>query len=249
MFSKTARYSPISTSDELEQQARADEKWSASFTAKARVSKKVCFGVLFLLMVTVSFATWSHFLRFSTTQVLPCGTSADEARSRGCIFEVTGSSWVTPECYDPVSEQEFLNFKEWHFYRDYNYTEEVSMAEVRQGNGNGFFVSHGYHQAHCAFLWKKMHRAVNAGRKLDGLIQALSHTTHCAERLLHPPKDDVHIPTFAYTKFPNCGIEGGFNLDGTILKPESTPGVNYIDTHLLPGGHPHHQSSQRRVVD
>lgn len=243
MLSKEARYSPVSTSEEPEeQQARPAVQCSFSFTPTRTISRKVVVGTVLLLLATVSFVTWSHFLRHPAIAELPCGTSADEARSRGCIFELTGSSWVTPECYDPVTEEEFLNYKEWRFYRDFNNTEEVPITEVRQGNGNGFFVHHDYHQAHCGFLLKKMHRAVNAGKKVDGLIKALSHTTHCVEWMLDPPLDRFNIPQFAYTKFPNCGIEGGFNLDGTKLRPESINGVHFVDTHSLPGGHNHHQS-------
>lgn len=242
MLSKAIKYSPVSPSDEFDHQILADKEQSKSFSPRKIIPKKFVIGALLFLLATVSLATWSHFLRPSNIQKLPCGTSADEARSRGCIFELTGSSWVTPECYDPVTEQEFLSFKDWHYYRDFNYTEEVPISEVRQGNGNGYFVHHDYHQAHCGFLLKKMHRAVNAGRKVDGLIKALSHTTHCIEWMLDPPMEHFNIPQFAYTKFPNCGVEGGFNLDGTKLKPQSAKGVNYVDAHSLPGGHHHHQS-------
>jgi len=122
-----------------------------------------------------SYLAWSIYIAPSATD-LPCGTTAEEARARGCIFELTGSSWVTSECYDSATEQEFLNYKDWHWFKDYNYTEEAPLKEVHQGNGNGYFVPPEYHQTHCAFLLKKLYRAVNSGKKVDGLIKSLGHT-------------------------------------------------------------------------
>lgn len=69
-----------------------------------------------------------------------CGTTADEARARGCVFETTGFTWLPRECHDPDTEEEFLDFittHELYLYRDSNYTEIVPMEEVRKGNGPG----------------------------------------------------------------------------------------------------------------
>jgi hypothetical protein len=69
-----------------------------------------------------------------------CGTNADEARARGCVFETTGFTWVTKECHDQKTEDEFLKYivkNELNLYRDTNYTDIVSIDEVREGNGPG----------------------------------------------------------------------------------------------------------------
>lgn len=69
-----------------------------------------------------------------------CGTSASEARARGCVFETTGFTWLPKECHDAKTEEEFLTYIQEHdlnLYRDTNYTEIVSIDEVRLGNGQG----------------------------------------------------------------------------------------------------------------
>lgn len=170
-------------------------------------------GITLVCLVTAA------FYKFREQPIDFCGTTAAEARANGCVFELIGSSWVTPECYDPVTEQEFLEYRDWHFYKDYNQTQEATIEEVRQGEGYGYFVSHFYHSTHCGFLIKKLHRAIDAGRKLDGLITAFHHTNHCVHWMLDPPEYMLNFPQFAYTKFPNCGREGGFNLDGSVMPP------------------------------
>ena len=94
-----------------------------------------------------------------------CGSTPEEARAKGCHFELTGSSWLHKDCYDPETEAEFLAFHDWKFFSDNNYTQEVPLSDVRKGNGNGYYVTQEYHGTHCAFLMKKFHRAVSEGRE------------------------------------------------------------------------------------
>ncbi|KAF1940551.1 hypothetical protein EJ02DRAFT_467289 [Clathrospora elynae] len=39
-----------------------------------------------------------------------CGTTAAEARDRGCVFETTGFTWLPKECHDRVTEEEFISY-------------------------------------------------------------------------------------------------------------------------------------------
>jgi hypothetical protein len=75
-----------------------------------------------------------------------CGKTADEARARGCVFEVTGFTWIPKECHDPNTEEEFLKYLVDHdlgIYRYANYSvpipeaERVPIEEVKLGNGPG----------------------------------------------------------------------------------------------------------------
>lgn len=231
MFGKTWSYTALPATEDPEQYYTTEKSRIRSGSRK--ILLQLTAALILFAITVVTYLTWSQ-LTTALDLDLPCGTTADEARARGCIFELTGSSWVTPECYDPVTEQEFLDYKDWHWFKDYNYTDEAPLEEVCQGNGNGYFVPPEYHQTHCAFLLKKLHRAVNSGRKVDGLIKAIGHTSHCIEWMLDPPEDYFKLAQFAYTKFPNCGKEGGFNLDGSKLKPETKNGVSFQDIHMLP---------------
>jgi hypothetical protein len=74
------------------------------------------------------------------TSYKQCGTTADEARARGCVFETTGFTWLPKECHDQDTEEEFLEFITSHkinLYRDTNMTDIVTVEEVREGNGPG----------------------------------------------------------------------------------------------------------------
>ncbi|KAJ4296352.1 hypothetical protein N0V90_006397 [Kalmusia sp. IMI 367209] len=144
-----------------------------------------------------------------------CGTTADEARARDCVFETTGFTWLPKECHDVETEIEFLEFiasHELNIYRDTNYTDVVPIEEVKLGNGPGFFVRQQYHVTHCLFLLKKLHRTTAAGKILDGQIMPTHHTEHCIDMALKPPgfrKDAIQL---SYTKYPYCGKPGGFDV-------------------------------------
>jgi hypothetical protein len=147
-----------------------------------------------------------------------CGTSAAEARARGCVFEATGFTWLPKECYDGETESEFLRYvadNELKLYHDPDYTNEASAEEVKRGDGAGYFVREGYHLAHCLFLFKKLHRSYVSGRPIDGYITSLNHTAHCVGQSLSVGQDaNYHkdLIQFSYTKWPNCGKPGGYNL-------------------------------------
>lgn len=181
---------------------------------------RLCRTAIIALSVIIILTTILYFMISRSTVSGPrydqCGTTAAEARSKGCVFETTGFAWLPPECLDPITENEFLEFidsNDLKLYRDMNYTEEVPIEEVRRGDGPGFYVRQQYHLTHCLFLIKKLHRALTFGKMVDGLIKPLHHTGHCVGQLLHPPgfrKDDVQL---SYTKFPYCGRSGGYNLE------------------------------------
>jgi hypothetical protein len=169
--------------------------------------------VILLALVAISWTKSPH-LKYDH-----CGTNSDEARARGCIFETTGFTWLAPECTDPATEAEFLDYiakNELKYYRTENYTEEVGVEEIRRGNGPGFFVREQYHLTHCLFLMKKLHRMREKGAMIDGQIMPLHHTEHCMGQNLKALESTgfrKHDVQFSYTKYPYCGRPGGYNLE------------------------------------
>ncbi len=169
------------------------------------------------LLFLVSSAVFRH--RTSQPRYNQCGTSAAEARDRGCVFEATGFTWLPKECYDKETESEFLQYvseNNLNLYHDHKYTKLVSMEEVRKGEGKGYFALERYHLAHCLFLFKKLHRAYASGKTVDGYIISLGHTAHCVNQSLSFSQDSNYRKDaiqFSYIKWPNCGKPGGYNLD------------------------------------
>lgn len=194
------------------------EQGLATFPKPSNFYKKafIAFGVIAVLTPILYFTISGWTSARPQTKMDQCGTTADEARARGCIFETTGFSWVTKECYDPVVEEAFLKHiatNDIKLFRDRNYTREVPMEEVRLGNGQGFYVFQEYHVAHCMFLIEKLHRALLDGKPVDGYTMPFVHTEHCIKQAMLPPgarKDDHQA---SYTKWPYCGRPGGFNVD------------------------------------
>jgi hypothetical protein len=66
-------------------------------------------------------------------QIDPCGSTAAEARERGCRFGMLYGAWLPNECYDEESEENFRKHTEWKFWLQPNRTEELTWDEVSKG--------------------------------------------------------------------------------------------------------------------
>lgn len=95
--------------------------------------------------------------------------------------------WVQPACFDKSLTDEFNEQYSAHYpwYRWGNLTEQrgydpVPLEEVERGEwSQGLWVDWRYHQLHCTFGWRKMHRALlKAGRggALDDTALGYGHT-------------------------------------------------------------------------
>ncbi|KAF1978170.1 hypothetical protein BU23DRAFT_595942 [Bimuria novae-zelandiae CBS 107.79] len=197
----------------------SDDHEANLFRSKSRPYRTILLAasaVVIVILFTFFAVSWTKSPHLKYDQ---CGTTSDEARARGCVFETTGFTWLAPACADPDTEAEFLAYiakNELKLYRTENYTEEVSIEEVRRGNGDGFYVREQYHLTHCLFLMKKRHRMQDKGALLDGQIMPLHHTEHCMGQLLVAQADKgfrEHDVQFSYTKYPYCGKPGGYNLE------------------------------------
>jgi hypothetical protein len=145
----------------------------------------------------------------STPIVLNCGPTASTALSLDCIFDLLSFTWLPAPCYDAELTGEFLAAQPWRWFADANGTEEVSLAEASRGTRD-LYVTRGYHQAHCAFAWRKLHRAVlNDESGWDGYVGKYEHTVHCAGVLMRGEEKgggekENEVNTVIRVKFPNC---------------------------------------------
>lgn len=146
-----------------------------------------------------------------------CGNSSAEALANGCILDLIPGAWVHPQCYDAELEAEFLSYApeneggKWHWYRDPEGKSELSEDEMRATGGpNPVYVSLAYHDAHCAFTWRKLHRAVVMGRAIDSHIGSYVHTKHCSGRLSKARSDPTFpqwvAPARFYNIFTHCDL-------------------------------------------
>ena len=113
-----------------------------------------------------------------------CGNSSEEALKNGCVFDFIPGAWVHPDCYDEELEREFMEHGDWHWYADPEGNEELSEEVMRRTGGpNPTYVSLEYHDSHCAFTWRKLHRAILLGKPIDSQVGEYPHTTHCSHTL------------------------------------------------------------------
>lgn len=74
-----------------------------------------------------------------------CGESPSEARSLGCLYDVTSSSWLPPECYDAELINEFLALRDWVWYYNVQGNIAAPREEVLAGNLDDLIVTREYH--------------------------------------------------------------------------------------------------------
>ncbi|KIX03841.1 uncharacterized protein Z518_07394 [Rhinocladiella mackenziei CBS 650.93] len=121
-----------------------------------------------------------------------CGSSRDDAVSRGCQFDIMSFSWLPPACYDEALAIEFAGLRGWQYFRDENRTTGIPRKEVALGQYDLLYVSTEYHVLHCTYMWRKMHRAVLKAAPIDGYIGEYNHTKHCEEVLVGERTKDLN---------------------------------------------------------
>lgn len=120
---------------------------------------------------------------FNTARTAHCGNTTAEAKANGCVIDLISGAWVHPACYDQELEKEFLEYGDWKWYADPKGETELSEEFMRTTPPDPVWVSLAYHDAHCAFTWRKLHRAAMRGTPIDSQIGSYVHTNHCSGAL------------------------------------------------------------------
>lgn len=136
-----------------------------------------------------------------------CGTSAAEAKARGCRFDIMSFSWLPPVCDDKEVTEMFLEAGNWTWSRDPQGKHVISQEDVGTGDFEYLFTNYRYHLTHCVYIWQKFHRALFTGdlSRIDGYSAGIGHTEHCSKMLLDRSLSLDHWGIVATTKFPSCG--------------------------------------------
>lgn len=142
----------------------------------------------------------------STAVLEPCGKTHDEALARGCQFDLMSFVWTPPACHDKELLEDFLSLRNWTWYHDIEGMHIADAAQVRQGIFEHLFVTWEYHKVHCAYMWRKLHRAMMSGSPVDGYIGISNHTRHCLSQLDRKGIDSQSVNTHIIQKFPACGV-------------------------------------------
>lgn len=113
--------------------------------------------------------------------VANCGSTIDEARALNCTWDLLAAAWLPPACIDQELTQDFRDQGPWRYFADREGTQELSEEDLqyRVGPGNEYYTSLKYHKTHCSYQWRKMHRAMERGTKIENKLADYHHTMHC----------------------------------------------------------------------
>ncbi len=146
-------------------------------------------------------------------KILDCGYSPEEARAKGCVYDVMMQDWVPEPCYDSVLTERYLAQGNWTWYADGAGETTISDEEMRKGEHGAAWMSTSYHKAHCVFSWLKIIRALRNNRGISQELLSYDHVLHCAHGALKAAEDDEDLGVRAPTNYAKCALYDTWKLD------------------------------------
>ncbi|KAJ8069033.1 hypothetical protein OCU04_002707 [Sclerotinia nivalis] len=134
-----------------------------------------------------------------------CGGSGEEARAKGCVFDVVLVAWLQPECFDPELHEAYLSDHGYPFWLDRSLQTPTTLEEVRLGKHATVYSSAEFHLAHCAYFLEQSVRGFRRGGMVDNVTLDNDHTEHCARGLR-----DQWLPEIGFSPlhmdYHSCGM-------------------------------------------
>lgn len=112
-------------------------------------------------------------------EIHDCGSNAEEARAKGCAYDVMMQEWTPPECIDWTLSEKFLKKGNWTWYSNFDMSTWMDDVEVAKGDHDVVYVAQSYHRHHCIFTWERTVRALRTGRPLIEKLVDYDHVMHC----------------------------------------------------------------------
>ncbi|KAF2964087.1 hypothetical protein GQX73_g9467 [Xylaria multiplex] len=146
-------------------------------------------------------------------EALPCGKTPEEARARGCEFDMLVTAWLPPRCIDRELVDEFMAVGQWEFYTKLHAKEEDKFGTYDPdfiGSVNHtVWTTRRWHATHCLFMFKKLTRALVRGWTTDAEAVSEPHMEHCMKVFLDqvlfgPNLDQTEIETYLEIIYPPC---------------------------------------------
>lgn len=163
------------------------------------------------LLLIVSLITYAVFPRLEALSTRTgrelghCGSSVEEARAEGCVFDYLSYVWVQPPCFYPDLLVHYQNRTGVQWYTDPSLGEQYRIPdeEIQRGDHPTAFAPGKFHAMHCAFTVSKTHFALANRRPIDSRANSFDHTEHCQMILLD--------------EMPKCA-QGGCNVSRVSAK-------------------------------
>jgi len=139
--------------------------------------------------------------------ILDCGGNPEEARSKGCVYDVMMQDWVPEPCYDAILSERYLKEGNWTWYADGDAKTTIPDEEMRKGEHGGAWMSSSYHQRHCVFSWDKTIRALRNNKPISQELLSYDHVLHCAFGALSDQGvSDEGVGVRAPTNYAQCAL-------------------------------------------
>jgi hypothetical protein len=161
----------------------------------------IAVAALFVLSLSAAgiFITKNHS---QSTVWTDCGGTPEEARRRGCSFDMLSHAWVPRECYDQQISDSYSQAGKWEYYLDRAGKYAVPVGEVARGETDVWLREH-QHYVHCTYMWRQMHRAFTVLHYIDSHLNNYNHTKHC-QKLFLEKRDGALLEVLARVIYPEC---------------------------------------------
>lgn len=146
-----------------------------------------------------------------------CGSSAAEARARGCIFNRLHNKWMPSQCATDfehartaVLEALGDSAPSFQFYLD---QDGKPGAAIPDSELDGLelltpaWTTRGHHMTHCMYMLLQGAAALNLGARADMVVHTWDHAKHCASVILNETKrvpDWDEVASFGHTQAGAC---------------------------------------------
>ncbi|OAP59429.1 hypothetical protein AYL99_06727 [Fonsecaea erecta] len=117
-------------------------------------------------------------------EIQNCGYTPDEARARGCVFDVMMQLWTPAACFDEPLSNRFLEVGNWTWYADPSASHIFTLEEMRKGEHDAVYVAQDYHITHCIYAWEKLVRSMRNQQPLITELISYDHVIHCRHKTL-----------------------------------------------------------------
>ncbi|KAK0124175.1 hypothetical protein ONS95_009157 [Cadophora gregata] len=138
-------------------------------------------------------------------QILECGTSASEARSKGCVFDVMNYAWIPTPCFNKTLSDEYWEGLVSHgieFWSDASRSELLSHEDILAARHEYSYTSWLLHLKHCQYLIHRQLQCLTYGTPVDNVSRNISHAEHCLEEVRSP--GDIKTMLFTGTAYLKC---------------------------------------------
>lgn len=112
----------------------------------------------------------------STATLLSCGSTAAEARSLNCHYDILMNHWIPTPCLDEEFIAEYQDDGSWAAYVDANMTQKIATID-EMSEMEFYYTSVQDHVNHCAEIWRKQFYVLfEEWEAFDSIVASPGHT-------------------------------------------------------------------------